>query len=200
MGSVESRFFVLRGYVTPPRRQDRACRPLIQRAHGAPPARPRRRLAAAGTYIPNAGATSLAAQITDSPGYYSLAGASAETIDPAGTWSAPARARRRWRPRGLIFRAQERRLLRRRSKTLPALTVSRAPAADFRAARILCPDEPAPVARRRTILAITHRNRGATAEILALTPTISGTVAGQSIASGQTDTPFSAVTIDDPNI
>ena len=41
---------------------------------------------------------------------------------------------------------------------------------------------------------------GATAEILALAPTISGTVAGQSTPSGQTDTPFSSVTITDPNI
>ena len=41
---------------------------------------------------------------------------------------------------------------------------------------------------------------GATAELLAQPPTISGTVAGQSTASGQPDTPFSFVTIADPNI
>ena len=41
---------------------------------------------------------------------------------------------------------------------------------------------------------------GATAEILALPPVISGTVAGQSTPSGQSDTPFSSVTITDPNI
>ena len=42
-----------------------------------------------GTYIPVTGATSKAQEIQDSPGYYSLAGASAPTIDPAGTWSGP---------------------------------------------------------------------------------------------------------------
>ena len=41
---------------------------------------------------------------------------------------------------------------------------------------------------------------GATAEILALAPIISGTMAGQTTASGQPDTPFSSVTIADPNI
>jgi hypothetical protein len=41
---------------------------------------------------------------------------------------------------------------------------------------------------------------GATAEILALPPIISGTIAGQSTASGQPDTPFSSATIADPNI
>ncbi len=41
---------------------------------------------------------------------------------------------------------------------------------------------------------------GATAEILALAPVISGTMAGQTTASGQPDTPFASVTIADPNI
>ena len=41
--------------------------------------------------------------------------------------------------------------------------------------------------------------RGATAERLVQAPVISGTVAGQSTPSGQTDTPFSSVTITDPN-
>ena len=41
---------------------------------------------------------------------------------------------------------------------------------------------------------------GATKELLALPPTISGTVAGQSIPSGQPDRPFSFVTISDRNI
>ena len=41
---------------------------------------------------------------------------------------------------------------------------------------------------------------GATAEILALPPVISGTLAGQSVDSGQSDTPFASVTIADPNI
>src|SRR5208283_3142433 len=36
--------------------------------------------------------------------------------------------------------------------------------------------------------------------LLALPPTLSGTVAGQSTPSGQPDTPFSFVTINDPNI
>ena len=40
---------------------------------------------------------------------------------------------------------------------------------------------------------------GATAEFLAQAPVISGTVAGQSTPSGQSDTPFSSVTITDPN-
>ena len=43
-------------------------------------------------------------------------------------------------------------------------------------------------------------NYGATTEFLALPPTISGTVAGQTTASGQSDTPFATVTIADPNI
>ena len=43
-------------------------------------------------------------------------------------------------------------------------------------------------------------NSGATAEILALPPVISGTSAGQSVDSGQSDTPFASVTIADPNI
>ena len=43
-------------------------------------------------------------------------------------------------------------------------------------------------------------NSGATAEILALPPVISGTLAGQSVDSGQSDTPFASVTIADPNI
>jgi hypothetical protein len=41
---------------------------------------------------------------------------------------------------------------------------------------------------------------GGTTELLALPPTISGTVAGQSTPSGQPDTPFQFVTIADPNI
>src|SRR3984957_2085704 len=41
---------------------------------------------------------------------------------------------------------------------------------------------------------------GATAEILALPPIISGTIAGQSTASGHPDAPFSSATIADPNI
>ena len=41
---------------------------------------------------------------------------------------------------------------------------------------------------------------GATAELQAQAPVISGTVAGQSVAPEQTDTPFSSVTIADPNI
>ncbi len=41
---------------------------------------------------------------------------------------------------------------------------------------------------------------GATAELLAQAPVISGTVAGQSTPSGQSDTPFASVTITDPNI
>ena len=41
---------------------------------------------------------------------------------------------------------------------------------------------------------------GATKELLALPPTISGTVAGQTTSSGQPDTPFSSVTITDRNI
>ena len=43
-------------------------------------------------------------------------------------------------------------------------------------------------------------HHGATKELLALPPTISGTVAGQSTPSGQPDTPFSSATIADPNI
>ena len=41
---------------------------------------------------------------------------------------------------------------------------------------------------------------GATAELLVQAPVISGTVAGQSTPSGQTNTPFASVTITDPNI
>src|SRR5208283_5845754 len=40
---------------------------------------------------------------------------------------------------------------------------------------------------------------GMTAELTASLPTISGTGAGQSIQVGQTDKPFSSVTITDPN-
>jgi hypothetical protein len=43
-------------------------------------------------------------------------------------------------------------------------------------------------------------NYGATTEFLALPPTISGTLAGQTTASGQSDAPFPTVTIADPNI
>ena len=45
-------------------------------------------LAAAGAYVPGAGATSAAAEIVDPAGTYSLAGASAATTDPAGRYSA----------------------------------------------------------------------------------------------------------------
>jgi hypothetical protein len=41
---------------------------------------------------------------------------------------------------------------------------------------------------------------GATRELLAVAPTISGTMAGQSTPSGQTDAPFSSVTIADRNV
>ena len=132
----------------PPRRQDRACRPLIQRAHTA----------------------------------------------------VPERARRRRRRRGLIYRSPGRPLLRRRSSTLPALIVWRARARRLSRSPDIMSRQPAPAARRRSLLAITQPHAGATKELLALPPTISGTVAGQSTPSGQPDTPFSSVTIADRNI
>ena len=112
------------------------------------------------------------------------AGASAPTTDPAGTLQSrqPARARPRWRRRARIFLSRERLLRRRRWSILPALTVSRA-----RARRLLrSPDimfrQPARAARRRTVAGYYTPYAGATAEILAQAPVISGTVAGQTIA------------------
>ena len=48
-------------------------------------------------------------------------------------------------------------------------------------------------------MAITSRTRAQTSEIPAQTPIISGTMAGQTVAPLETDTPFSSVAISDPN-
>ena len=60
--------------------------------------------------------------------------------------------------------------------------------------------QPAPASETPVSPGYYQPHHGATKELLALLPTISGTVAGQSTPSGQTDTPFSSVTIADPNI
>ena len=122
--------------------------------------------------------------ITDPAGTYSGPGASAPTLAAAGTYIPVT---------GATSAAAE--------ITDPAGTYSLAGASapTLRAARILCPD------RRRQLrdagfswLLPTARGRNEGAP--ALPPTISGAVAGQSTPSGQTDTPFSSVTIADPNI
>ncbi len=121
-------------------------------------------LAAAGTYIPGAGATSSAAELVDPAGTYSSAGASAPMTDAPGSYtlagvSAPTLVQ-------------------------PGYYV---PTAGASSETPVSPSYYQPYA-------------GATAEFLAQAPVISGTVAGQTTASGQTDTPFASVTITDPNI
>src|ERR1700722_17951749 len=106
--------------------------------------------------------------------------AAAEIVDPAGTYSGPGASSPTIDPAGSYSLAGA------RAPTLaqPGYYVPTAGASSE------TPDDPGyytPYA-------------GATAEILELPPIISGTMAGQTTPSGQPDTPFSTVTIADPNI
>jgi hypothetical protein len=156
--------------------------------------------AAPGTYIPGTGATSTKAQKVDPAGTYSGAGASAPTTDPAGTYSAagasaptPAAAGTYIPVTGATSAAAE--------MVDPAGSYSLAGAS---APTLAQPGYyvPTPGASSETPDSAGYYTpyAGATAELQALPPVISGTVAGQSVAPGQTDTPFSSVVIVDPNI
>src|SRR5271165_3906503 len=173
-------------------------------------------LAAAGTYIPGAGATSSAAEISDPAGTYSGAGASAPTTDPAGAYSGDDASAPTTDPAGTYSGAGA-------SAPAPAdpgtyipvtgATSSAAEIVDFPGSYSL-PGASAPTLAQPGYYVATAGASsetpddpgyytpypGATAEFLALPPVISNTVAGQSTASGQTDTPFGFVTITDPNI
>ena len=116
----------------------------------------------------------------DPAGTYSGAGASAATTDPAGTYSGAGASAAMIDPAGAYSGAGA------SAATLaqPGYYVPTAGASGE------TPDDPG----------YYTPYSGATAEILALPPVISGTVAGQSPVSGQPDTPFASVTIADPNI
>ena len=173
-------------------------------------------LAAAGTYIPGAGATSSAAELVDLAGTYSGAGASAPTTDPAGTYSGAGASAPTQDPAGTFSPA---------GASVPTLadpgtyipvtgaTSAAAEIVDFPGSYSLAGASAPTLAQPGYYVPTAGASSetpddpgyytpyaGATAEILALPPVISGTEAGQSTPSGQSDTPFSSVTITDPNI
>ena len=156
--------------------------------------------AAAGTYIKVTGATSAAAEKVDPAGTYSLAGASAPTTDPAGTFSPAGASAPTLAAAGTYI-------------PVTGATSSAAelvdPAGSYSLAGASAPTLAQPGYYVPTAGASSETPddpgyytpyAGATAEILAQAPVISGTAAGQSTPSGQPDTPFSSVTIADPNI
>jgi hypothetical protein len=140
--------------------------------------------AAAGTYIPVSGASSASAEVVDPAGAYSCPGASAPTLAAAGTY-IPVN--------GATSTAAE--------FVDPAGTYSGTGAS---APTLAQPGYYVPTAGASSETPVSpgyyQPFSGATTEFLALPPVISGTVAGQSTASGQPDTPFGSVTITDPNI
>jgi len=155
-------------------------------------------LAAPGTYIPITGATSAAAQIVDPAGSYSLAGASAPTTDPAGTYSGRGVSAPTLAAPGTYIPIT-------RAKSAAAQIID--PAGSYSLAGASAPILAQPGYYVPTTGASSETPDspgyytpypGATTEFLAQTPTISGTVAGQT-TSGP-DTPFSSVTLTDPNI
>ena len=107
------------------------------------------------------GLSRLTVFITSSVECYHPAGRIERTDDRSGghIQRSPERARRRRRRRGLIYRSPGRPLLRRKSSTLPALTVWRARARRLSRSPDIMSRRRAPAARRRTILAITRRTR-----------------------------------------
>ena len=118
--------------------------------------------------------------MVDPAGTYSAAGASAPTTDPAGTYSGAGASAATIDLAGAYSGAGA------SAPTLaqPGYYVPTAGASSE------TPDDPG----------YYTPYSGATAEILALPPVISGTLAGQSVDSGQSDAPFASVTIADPNI
>ena len=157
-------------------------------------------LAAAGTYIPGTGATSTAAEKVDPAGTYSGAGASAPTTDPAGTYSGAGASAPTLAAAGTYIPV---------TGATSATGEMVDPAGSYSLAGASAPTLAQPGYYVPTAGASSETPdspgyytpyAGATAELQAQAPVISGTVAGQSVAPGQTDTPFSSVTIADPNI
>ena len=103
-------------------------------------------------------------------GYYYEVGATSYLIDPAGTYSLAGASAPTTDPAGTY-----------------SLAGASAPTTD-------------PAGMYSVAEASAPTLAGATAEIQALPPTISGTVPGQTTPSGQPDTPFASVAITDPNI
>jgi hypothetical protein len=134
----------------------------------------------AGTYSgPGASAPTPATPGTYIPGTAATS-AAAEIVDPAGTYSGAGASAATTDPAGAYSGAGA------SAPTLaqPGYYVATAGASSE------TPDDPG----------YYTPYSGATAEMLALPPVISGTSAGQSVDSGQSDTPFASVTIADPNI
>ena len=157
-------------------------------------------LAAPGTYISAAGATSAAAAKVDKAGTYSLAGASAPTTDPAGTYSGKGASAPTLAAAGTYIPVTG-------ATSTTAEMVD--PAGSYSLAGASAPTLAQPGYYVPTAGASSETPdssgyytpfAGATAELEAQAPVISGAVAGQSVAPEQTDTPFSPVTIADPNI
>jgi hypothetical protein len=156
--------------------------------------------AAPGTYIPGTGATSSAAEKVDKAGTYSLAGANAPTTDPAGTYSGKGASAPTLAAAGTYIPVT--------GATSAAAEIVD-PAGSYSLAGASTPTLAQPGYYVPTVGASSETAdsagyytpyAGATAQLQALPPVISGTVAGQSVAFEQTDTPFSTVTIADPNI
>ena len=155
--------------------------------------------AAAGTYIPFAGATSALQATPDPAGYYCPAGASAPIIDPAGFYSdagagapTPAAAGTYIPGVGATSSAAER-------EDQPGwYSLAGASAPTEAQPGYYVPNSGASSETKDDAGYYTPLP-GATAEILAQLPTISGAVSGRRIAPLHTDRPFSLVTISDPN-
>ena len=157
-------------------------------------------LAPAGTYIPVMGATSAAAEIIDPAGTYSGPGASAPTADPAGTHSGPGAGAPTVADAGTYIPVM--------GATSAAAEIVD-PAGSYSLAGASAPTLAQPGYYVPTAGASSETPvdpgyyqpfYGAASELLALSPVISGTVAGQFASSGQPETPFSSVTISEPNI
>ena len=168
-----------------------------------------------GTYIPVTRATSVAAEIIDPAGTYSGPGASAPTTDPAGSYSGPGASAPTLAAAGTYIPVTGATSAAAQIVD-PAGTYSGAgasapttdlagsySAAGASAPTLAQPGYYVPTAGARTETAVSagyyQPFSGATTEFLALSPTISGSVSGQSTAPGQPDTPFASVTITDPN-
>jgi hypothetical protein len=156
-------------------------------------------LAAAGTYIPGSGATSSAAEVPDPAGFYCPAGASAPILDPAGTYSGAGASAPTLAAAGTYI-------------PVTGATSSAAEVTDLAGSYSLAGASAPTLAQPGYYVATTGASSetpvstgyytwyaGATSETPAQPLTISGTVAGQTVAPLENDTPFSSVEISDPN-
>ncbi len=151
------------------------------------------------TYIGTTPRAGSSAPTTDPAGTYSLAGATAPTLDSAGTYSGRRASAPTLADPGTYIPVTG-------ATSAAAEIVDSAGSyslAGASAPTLAQPGYYVPTAGASSETPVSpgyyQPNYGAATEFLALLPTISGTVAGQTTASGQSYPPFSTVTIGDPN-